>query len=143
MAKKGHIKNLDKAIDRLTAPMWDKPTERYFDRAGIAVLGEAAKVSPVKSARLKNSLSKGGASNIWHPVKNGLEIGSSVKHKNFSYPSALDASARYHYANGPLQGGRTKGFFTNAPKAAQSDLNKAHSAFNKETQKEWLKGATR
>ena len=142
MAKKGHIENLDKAIERLTDPLWDKPTEDYFDRAGIAVLDEAKRESPVETARLRNSLSKGGASNIWHPIKNGLEIGSNVSHRGFFYPRALDESARFHHADGPRRGQRTKGFFTNAPKRAKRMLDKARAAFNRDTLKAWLKGAT-
>lgn len=142
MAKKGHIKNLDKVIRRLNEPLWTKPQEDYLTRAGIAILDEAKRESPVETARLRGSLGKGGASNIWRLGKKGLEIGSNVSHRGFFYPDALDKSRRFHHRDGPRRGQRTKGYFTNAPKRARAALNKARKAFSKETLAAWLKGAT-
>lgn len=143
MADKFEIKNLGKAIRRLNEPLWTTPMVDFFDRVGISVLDEAKEESPVKTARTRNSLGKGGASNIWRPGKNSLTIGSNVKHKNFSYPKALDESKRYHHRDGPLVGQRTKGFFTDAPKRAKSALDKARATFYRETLAAWLRGATR
>jgi len=140
--EKYEIKNLDKAIARLSEPLWTKPMVNYFDRAGISVLDEAKRESPVETARTRNSLGKGGASNIWKPGKDSLEIGSNVTHRNFSYPRALDESDRYHHRDGPRRGQQTKGFFSDAPERAASALNKALDTFKRETLTAWLKGAT-
>jgi len=142
MADKYEIKNLDKAIRRLNEPLWTKPMVDFFDRAGISVLDEAKRESPVETARTRNSLGKGGASNIWKPGKDSLEIGSKVKHKNFSYPRALDESDRYHHRDGPRKGQQTKGYFSDAPDRAASALDKARDALKRETLIAWLKGAT-
>lgn len=142
MAKKEPIENLGKAIKRLQDPLWTKPVENYFDRAGISVLDEAKRWSPVETARLRTSLAKGATNNLWKPIKNGLEIGTNVKHRGFSYPRALDKSAKYHHADGPRRGQRTKGWFSDAPARARKALDKARASFNKETLMAWLKGAT-
>jgi len=141
MADKYEINNLDKAIARLNEPLWTKPMVNFFDRAGISVLDEAKRESPVETARTRNSLGKGGASNIWKPAKDSLTVGSNVTHRNFSYPRALDESDRYHHRNGPRKGQPTKGFFSDAPKRAAGALNKARDALKRETLVAWLKGA--
>jgi len=141
MADKYEIENLDKAIERLNEPLWTKPQEHFFDSAGISVLDEAKRFAPVKENFTRNSLGKGGAGNIWKPGKNSLTVGSNVKHKNFSYPTKLDESDRYHHRDGPRKGQQTKGFFSDAPKRAASALNKAIDTFKRETLAAWLKGA--
>ena len=98
--------------------LYDDDIGESLEMIGMVVSGDQVRNAPVLYNRLKPSLNKGGAGNIWQTSGSGanmsLVMGTNVSHKGKSYPKMLDTNPRYHYARGPMKGQRTLGFFSGA-----------------------------
>jgi len=109
------IEGLEEVIKKTDPKILRKPLRTFFTNAGLETLREGAIHAPVDTSRLRSSLLKGGASNIWEmdssPLPMWLKVGTGVQ----SYPKILDTDPRYHYRRGPFRGAPTMGFFSNVP----------------------------
>jgi len=134
------IEGLERAIKKLAPSLYGKPVERFLNRVGIAVTKKQTEYAATKSARMKTSLGMGEEGNVWQPLgkpATGLRIGTNVKHKGFSYPRALDESAKYHYARGPRKGQQTMGWFSKGVERAKDEIDKSLETLKREIAERW------
>ena len=139
MAKKiVAIEGLDHILRNLSPELYEKPLEKFFSRAGVAITNKQAEHSPVDHGRLKSSLGMGTREGVWEKVRGGgLEIGTNVMHRGVSYPRILDESSRHHYIGTQRQGALTKDWFSKGPDRAKSNIDKAVATFAKDVGKRW------
>ena len=116
---------LDKILRKLSPGLYMKIVGPFLNKLGLVLSRDMVLHAPVQFNRLRPSLNKGGAGNIWKPFGSvnepGLIIGTNVTHKGRSYPAKLDRDPRYHYRRGPFAGQQTAGFFSDAPERTNTE----------------------
>lgn len=107
-----------------------QPVKDALEKSGFAVLNEAHMpgVVPIDTGRLRASLSKGGADNIFEmdakPVPLWAKVGTKVV---YAKPLAMPKTRNPHYRYGPSKGKETGGW---ADRALANALPKVEAILN-------------
>jgi hypothetical protein len=114
------VKGLEEAIRQLSPEKVAKPVRDFLTKAIITVQGLARERAAVDTGRMRQAVAyevDSSSPPTW------AKVGVNVNRAGFDYPAALDESERYHYAAGPFAGEQTKGWLSDTPKEAGSEID--------------------
>ena len=114
------VEGLAEALRQLSPEKVAKPVRDFLTKAIITVQGLARERAAVDTGRMRQAVTyevDSSSPPTW------AKVGVNVNRGGFDYPAALDESERYHYAAGPFAGEETKGWLSDAPKEAGSEID--------------------